>query len=437
MSTPGATPQGDITAIGGLIEVPIEELKLGMYVAALDRPWLESPFKVQGFYVRNYDDLTTLRRLCRHVFVDPRVVERLPHERPIPVERPRAASIRVTAAAAARTGADTRNDAIPGRHAYQDSVGMREEFHVATRELQSVTTMIARVFERLREGKGLDVEAVSQAVQPIIGSVLRNKDAMAALVRIKRKDEYTYGHSISTAIWATVFGRHLGFDRQDLQVLALSCALLDVGKAALPRPLLVKPDKLSTAEMQLMRGHVEESVRLLEHSGSVDPRVMQIVAAHHERHDGSGYPRGLIGLDIPLGARIAGLVDSYDAMTTTRPYAKARSSFEAMQELARAKDTLFQAELVEQLMQAIGLFPTGSLVELDSGAVAIVVGQNPSRRLKPKVVIVLDADKRRCADFPLIDLLAAELAAGGAPAPRIARELPPGAYGIDAQEYYL
>jgi hypothetical protein len=163
--------------------------------------------------------------------------------------------------------------------------------------------------------------------------------------------------------------------------------------------------------------------------------VIEIAAAHHERHDGSGYPRGLSGNEIPLGARIAGLVDSYDAMTTPRPYAPPRSSFGAMQELARAKGTSFQAELVEQMMQAIGLFPTGSLVELDTGEVAIVVGQNASRRLKPKVCIVLDHEKERRADFPIVDLLEAETAGGTAP--RIARELPPGAYGIDAQDYYL
>jgi hypothetical protein len=243
-----------------LVKVPVAQLKLGMYVAELDRPWLDTPFTLQGFYLRTRADLLTLRRVCEHVFVDPRVVDRATPNQAVPWRVPTGMQARLAAGG-------HRTDTTPGRSSYRDSVGMREEFATATRELETVTTMMARIFEQLRQGKGLDVDAMAQAVQPIIGSVLRNKDAMAALVRIKRKDEYTYTHSISTSIWATVFGRHLGFDRQDLQVLALSCALLDIGKASLPRPLLVKAAQLTTAEMRLVRKHVAESVRRLQQPG--------------------------------------------------------------------------------------------------------------------------------------------------------------------------
>jgi HD-GYP domain-containing protein (c-di-GMP phosphodiesterase class II) len=410
------------SASARLVKVPADRLTLGAYVAALDRPWLESPFAVQGFYVSTNADLCALRELCQYVYVDPRHVDRLaPH---VSVRR-------------SSLGEQQWPPSVAGPHAapaYCDTVSMRDEFHAAAHALPQATEDIARVFEQLQQRKQLDVAAISQAIQPIIGSVLRNQDAMAALVRIQRKDDYTYSHSIACAVWATVLGRHLGFNPGELHLLALGCALLDVGKAAIPQRLLSKPGPLSTLEMKLMRLHVAESVKLLQRSSDLDRRVLEIVAAHHERHDGSGYPRGIGGSQIPLGARIAGLVDSYDAMITARPYAAPRSSFEAMQELARVKGSAFQDELVEQLMQAIGLFPTGSLVELDTGEVAIIVGQNPSRRLKPKVLIVLDANKQRCTEYPIVDLLDP----GGSSCPRrIARELPPGAYGIDAQDYYL
>jgi HD-GYP domain-containing protein (c-di-GMP phosphodiesterase class II) len=421
---------------GHLIEVPVHRLQQGMYVAHLDRPWLETSFRVQGFYIRDEGDLEQLRRLCSHVYVDPRRVEPFDfsadrHAAPVPTPR-RAVMVPEPARLDAGAPEQLRRTAV-----YQDRVSMREEFQTATKELKTVTGLVVRIFDRLRQSKGLDAEVVERAVNPIIESVLRNKDAMAALVRMKHKDDYTYSHSISTAVWATILGRHLGFGRDHLQLLAISCALLDIGKLGLPRPLLVKPGPLTRSEMALVRRHVGKGVKLLRQAHDLDSRIVDIVAAHHERHDGSGYPLGLVGTAIPLGARIAGLVDSYDAMTTARPYAELRSSYQAMQELAREKDARFQGELVEQLMQAVGLFPTGSLVELNTGEVGIVVAQNRSRRLKPKIVIVLRPDKARCRDFPIVDLLAAENEGGGASPPRIVRELPAGAYGIDAEDYYL
>ena len=174
---------------------------------------------------------------------------------------------------------------------------------------------------------------------------------------------------------------------------------------------------------------------MIAESKDVDFEILAIIENHHERMDGSGYPRGMEGAAIPLLARIAGLVDTYDAMITTRPYAPARTSHEAAQELLDGKGTVFQEALVEQFIQAIGLFPTGTLVELNTGEVAIVVRQSATRRLKPEIVVVLCPDKKKKNVLELVDLFDQDANLEGER--WIARELLSGAYGVNSEEYFI
>ncbi len=163
--------------------------------------------------------------------------------------------------------------------------------------------------------------------------------------------------------------------------------------------------------------------------------VLAIIENHHERMDGSGYPRGMEGATIPVLARIAGLVDAYDAMITPRPYATARTSHEAVQELMDGKGTLFQEALVEQFIQAIGLFPTGTLVELNTGEVGIVTRQNETRRLKPEIIVVLDVDQEKLESPSIVDLANQDNIRDGER--WIVRELLPGSHGVDSEEYFI
>jgi HD-GYP domain-containing protein (c-di-GMP phosphodiesterase class II) len=392
-----------------LVETPVDALAPGMYVAELDRPWLGTPFLLQGFHVRSEADIGALREYCRSVWVDP---ERLNRE----------AYGRHCAALAPRRPRE-----------YRDTVTIRREMPAARVGMESAHEAIASVFEKLRAGGTLDVETMSQAVEPLVESVLRNKDALAALIRIRRKDDYSYAHSLAVAVWSTLLGRHLALDRETLEALALGSALIDVGKVRIDEGLLTKRVDLDETELASVREHLGHSIEIVGAAG-VAGAVMDVVRFHHERHDGSGYAEGRTGTSIPLLARVAGIADSYDAMISPRPYKRARSSFEAMQELADLKDVAYQGELVEQFMQAVGLFPTGSLVELSTGEVGIVAAQNPSRRLKPKVMLVLDVEKRRSNQFTIVDLMATQ--AGSGPI-WITKEHPPGAFGIDAEEFYL
>jgi HD-GYP domain-containing protein (c-di-GMP phosphodiesterase class II) len=266
---------------------------------------------------------------------------------------------------------------------------------------------------------------------------MRNKDALAALLRMKRIDDYTYSHAISSAVWAAVFGRELGFSPDDIDTLAVGCATVDIGKTKLATDLLVQPHAPSEEQWEQIKMHPEEGVRLLKESGGQNPTLSAMVETHHERHDGSGYPLGLSGNSIPVFGRIAGIIDSYDAMITERPYATARSSFSAVMELQKQGGVLFQKELVDYFIKAIGVFPVGTVVELSTGEVGIVIGQDSTRRLRPKVMLILDENKKSRDNMLIIDLGTADSDPSKPMAVWITKELAQTAYGIDPHEYFL
>jgi HD-GYP domain-containing protein (c-di-GMP phosphodiesterase class II) len=180
--------------------------------------------------------------------------------------------------------------------------------------------------------------------------------------------------------------------------------LFDVGKTQLPLTLLLKPGPLTEDETQLERSHVAASLSILRGMDGITPRIMELVKHHHERFDGSGYSQGLKGDAIPMYARIAGLVDTYDALVSFRAYAGERSPHEAIRYLYSLRGTLFAPEVVERFMQLVGAFPTGSVIELNTGAVGVVLAQN-AQRLRPRVALVLDQDKHRLDSPAVVDMM--------------------------------
>ncbi len=391
-----------------LVEVPVFGLRPGMFVAELDRPWLETPFATQGFVVGDQDDVDYIAKHCAYVYIDPKQAVR------------------------AESLSAKRFQAVEG-----DRVGIKQEISRAQVDFESASLAMERVFTQIVGNRRVNVAAIKAAIDPLIDSVMRNREALAALIRMKKKGGYLYQHSLSTAVWAAILGRHLGLERDDLCELALGASMMDVGMSSIPDTVLNKRTHLSDAERQSIRGHVKLSLKLVKASGDVSKKVLNLIACHHERADGSGYPRGLKCNETPLFAQIAGLVDTYDAMITERPHAPARSSFEAVQELSDMQGGLFHGALVEQFVQTIGMFPTGSIVELNTGEVGVVVKQNSTRRLRPKLVLIMDEQKQRRAQLRVIDLSRYVNVEEGTPTLWIARELESGAYGIKSDEYFL
>ncbi|HZD53193.1 MAG TPA: HD-GYP domain-containing protein [Woeseiaceae bacterium] len=412
------------------VRVHVEDLKIGMYVSALDRPWLETPFLFQGFIIRDEDDIGELKRHCEHVYVDPEEctdgidLHALARACSPPASRP---------APPAPPSADDSGR----RSIYRDIDELRRELAEARDQHDQAIILIREVMDNLSNGGKLDVNTAKKATQPIVESVMKNRSAMTWLVRMREAGDYIYTHSVSSAIWATVMARHIGMPKEDIEAAGLGAMLLDIGKTRISNELLARPGPLTPEEMAHVRRHVEFGVELLEQSGKVDPRVLLMVRTHHERHDGSGYPCGLSDLNIPVHGRIAGIVDFYDAVTSERPYARALSSYDCLRSLNRLAGKEFQAEMVEQFIQSIGFFPPGTLVELSDQSVAVVIAQNRRHSLKPEVLVVMDPEKNLLRDFALLDLQMPVRSAWTDQPLHIDKGLEPGSHGIDPSEFFL
>ena len=418
--------QGHVEIGDKEVRISVRGLTRGMFVSRLDRPWLETNFPLQGLRLDSDDQVLALMRICAHVWIDTHAgaAPDLRHLAPLPAV-PRNREVRESPELKRLYRHDWQLEAQ-----VEDELPRAETAHVALKAL------VTEVMGDLRKGRRLDLDQLRAGVQAMIDSVLRNPAALAWLKELKRRDDYTYHRAMGSSIWAASFGRHLGLIREELEDLALGGLLCDVGKACLPPELLAKKTPLNADEAILVRRHVQHSLDIVTCTPGASTRVIEIVATHHERHDGSGYPHALRGDQIPIFGRIMGVVDSYDAMTSVRPYAPSLSPHQAVAELYDQRDRQFQAEIVEQFIQACGIYPTGSLVELTSGEVGVVIEVHSLKRLRPRVMVLLDGDKQPLPEFRIVDLGTLD-ASAREPSLAVKCGLPLGAYGIDGDELFL
>ncbi len=434
------------------ITVATNELSIGMYVAELDRPWLETPFLFQGFYLESAKEIAELQQYCEHVYVDiERCDQAVVFKKRFPLARP--GNVKGFLGRRRRKKkqkqkiSDTQ-DAPESKPLFGFLRRKNDEYrpmdtgilrkHIVEAKVAHEGTIgaVNTIFDALRNGGSLELQAAEKAIEPMVESVVKNEDALSWLARMKKKDNYIHDHSIASCVWAMIFGKHLGLEKDVLQVLGLGALLMDVGKTRIPTEVLVKTGELTGKERLLLQKHVDFGREIARRVEGVDARVIEIIESHHERHNGTGYPNQLKGNEIPVYARIASIVDTYDAMTTFRPYAKPISTYEAMQKLNDLAGVEFQAEMVEQFVQAVGVFPVGTLVELSTGEVGVVIGQNRTRRLRPQIMLLTDNDKTVLESFKTIDLRSV-LVDGSGESLYILRGLPPGAHGLNPSEYYL
>ena len=368
--------------------VAVPELQFGTYIAELDRPWTDTPFTFQGFVLRTHEELEILGKYCRDVFVDPdyreldsRLVDTVP---------PRA-----------RAKVDL---ARSGRLRWHDVSAVEQEYPRAAASYGAANTMIGESVRALRSGKVLRADKLHEAVSVVTESVLRNPDAMMLFSQLREKGDYTESHALDCSMYMAAFGRFLDMSRDDITLLAYLGLLQDVGKVKLPTPLLDKPGGLTRIEYHIAQKHVEHSANIIRATAGLPAGLADLAMLHHERLDGSGYPRRLKGKEIGLIGSIAAIVDTFDALTAPRPYARPISPSEALKTLYAARGTLFDTYLVEQFIRCIGIFPLGSMVELNGGEVGIVVAHNRSKRLQPRVIVVEDAAGDPVRPHKLIDV---------------------------------
>ncbi len=327
-------------------KVLVTDLRPGMFVCELDRPWLETPFPLQGLLIESREQIEALQRYCTFVYVDP-LKGSSRREDPAP----RSAA---TPSATQSVKAASACHRVPGDVWYEEQASLEEELPRAEPVRQTLYTLMQEVQQDIRNGRLLDARKLREALGDMVDSVIRNPQALLLLTRLKAKDATLLGYSIDAAICLLAFGRHLGLHRDELQLLGLGGLLYDVGKLRVPEKVLTKKGRLSAEELRLMKGHVQYGVEILSATPGMPPEVIEMAATHHEREDGSGYPDGLSGEQIGPFGKMAAIVDCFQELTSDRLPVPPVPHAVALQMMHQWRHQLFNGYLVEEFIQCLG-----------------------------------------------------------------------------------
>jgi len=382
-------------------KIAAQSLQIGMFVSDLDRPWHQTPFPIQGFRIRSHDDVRSVAAYCSWVMIDvseKRVADAFEQNTAPIFQRRRPAS---------RGGSQETVQLPPlqikSPTAYLENTSFRKEIKACEKLVRATDEALRHVLERVRAGEVPDLRSLASAAQNMATSVTRNPDALLWLSRMQRYDDYLHQHGVNTAVWGLVFGRFLGLEAGLLNHLALGCLLAQVGKVDLPVELLRDEDTLSGQEFAEYKSYVVRGLERLQDTG-LSRAVTSIIQFHRERHNGSGFPEGVRGDRIPLLGKIAGLMEYYESLIGPRDPARALTAAQAVAYLYETRNIEFQEDLVEKFIQAIGIYPIGTLVELSDGQRGVVVSHSPDRRLLPKVMVMTDQAHRPLKQAKIVNL---------------------------------
>ena len=421
-----------------IYKIRVRELKFGMYVSQLDRPWLDTPYTIQGIPIKTMEDILELERYCVFVYVDmnksePHIVKKYSPGVLDAVKIQE--TIKVAKNVYQTPRAVTEKTPFHGSQVYTDTRTVEEELPVATKLHHVALEVIREIKTNFEHNDYLEVGDARNAVYAMNDSIARNPDAMLLLAQLKSSGELLYDSAVNNSILLLAFGRHLGLPRAEMSMLGLGGLLMDIGKLRIPTEIATKTDFLTSEERNLLKKHVTYGEEIIKGSGDIATAVFEIVSQHHEREDGSGYPRGLNANQLNTYARMAAIVDSYQelARSPNSPTTRTSQLFNQLKELSRCG---LNAMLVEQFAHCVGVIPVGSLVELNTGEVAIVLTHSRSRRSLPAVMVVLDANKKPYETPEKRDLKLLKPGPDGVLC-TIVQDLPHGAYGIDVKRYYL
>jgi HD-GYP domain-containing protein (c-di-GMP phosphodiesterase class II) len=480
------------------IKVDLNGLKRGMYVVELDRPWSDTTFLFQGFMLTSDAQIEELARQCSYVIVstersDPALqldaaatgragaTRRGAKTGKARIKGPPALGesrvgflsslkdiVRNALMSPPSSSGTTRgSEGFHGMHEepkaseeekqqhidrmtgllksfstdmevhYYENVSTLEEELTTSRNVHNDVCELASDLIQNLSSKDISerLDLAEGLIMDVVDSMLRNSDAMELLSRLKHLDDYSYSKAVNVSVRLIAFGRQLGFPKEQLQQLGMGGLLHDIGRTRLTQKHLKNPFKYTPQEYEVEKRHVAEGVALLSEGNHISPEVIELVERHHERFDGSGYPNGLKGEKIGLFGSMAGIVDSYCAMVAEHPYTRAMTSASALRAIVELGGKSYHPSLVDQFVQTIGIYPPGSLVELSSGEVGVVVRQNRLRRLRPTIMVILDPDHKPYPYPHTIDLLYAPTI--GDDEITIRSELGAGAYGIDLANYFL
>lgn len=367
--------------------IAVEQLRPGMYIHDLNCGWMDHNFLRNRFAVKDEATAAKVREIGVHeIYIDTArgvdapdaleapTLEQTEHEAQEELET-------IAAAPDAPIDLAAVSDEI-ARASLPDEITRARALH------REANRIVRDMMGDVRLGRQIEMEQIEPLVERIVDSIFRDQDALLPLARLKSHDEYTFQHSVSVCTLMTSFARTLGLPREIIREIAIGALLHDVGKAKVPDGILNKPAKLTDAEFDKMKNHVVQSKIILQATPGISDIALDVAAQHHERYDGTGYPNKLKADEISLYGQMGAIVDVYDAITSNRVYHRGMPPTEALRKLLEWAKFHFSPKLVQAFIRAIGIYPTGSLVRLESGRLAVVQAQHGDDLMQPTVKVM-------------------------------------------------
>ncbi len=363
-------------------KIDVTQLRKGMFICGTDRKWIEIPFFRRKFPITSDKQINTLRAYCKFVYID--------------TEK----GVDVISRPEIQTVIEHNDEASVDK----DSSKQSHDDSLYKKTYAQSQTVLSEVLNDVRLGRSVDNPKVRGVVQELIVNVLKDSQAMIGLIQLKDKNDTLARKSVNVCILALAFGKHIGIPKDKMYALGLGALLHDVGMVQIPNKILLKKQPLTPAERVIMEKHTEYGLAVLAKTTDIPVDALKIIHSHHERMDGKGYPQKLQAKEIGLLVRMVTIVSVYEALTRERFYTETLSPVAALKYLYTSGKTIFDAHLVEKFIQALGIYPSGCVVELSTGELGIVVNVNPQDRLRPTLCIVTNAQKQLLAQEYVVDL---------------------------------
>lgn len=374
--------------------IPIDALQTGMYIHDLNLNWMDHNFLRNAFAVKDGDILQRVRATGVHeLYIDTEKGLDVADGGTAPTEE------ETSQAMERRLEAIAQDEQKPILAA-----PLAEESRRAKKLHGEANRIVKDIMGDIRLGQQIQMEKVEPLVEKMVDSIFRHQDALIPLARLKTHDEYTFQHSVSVCALMVAFARGLKLSREVIKEIAIGALLHDVGKAKVPDDILNKPGKLTDGEFDKMKSHVVQSKIILHNTPGISEIALDVAAQHHERFDGTGYPNKLKGQEISFYGQMGAIVDVYDAITSNRVYHKGMAPTDALKKLLEWSKFHFNPELVQAFIRTIGIYPSGSLVRLESGRMGVVLEQHADKLLQPRVKLFYSAAHRHYLTSEEVDL---------------------------------